>query len=69
LFENPIAQELLDILENEGKVFLQHLDRSSIAQVFDPIIPYSMRDADEPLDFKYRSEDLLGGGIMNQALY
>lgn len=35
LLENPIAQELLDILENEGKAVLQHLDLSYIDQLFD----------------------------------
>ena len=35
LLENPIVQELLDILENEGKAVLQHLDLSYIDQLFD----------------------------------
>lgn len=35
LLDNPIVQELLDILENEGKAVLQHLDLTCIDQVFD----------------------------------
>lgn len=35
LLENPIVQELLEILENEGKVFLQHIDLSYINQLFE----------------------------------
>jgi len=35
LLQNKIVQELLDILENEGKCVLQHLDLSSIDRLFD----------------------------------
>jgi len=35
LLDNPIVQELLDILENEGKAVLQHLDLSCIDRLFD----------------------------------
>ena len=35
LLENPIVQELLEILENEGKVVLQHLELSYIDQLFE----------------------------------
>jgi hypothetical protein len=35
LLDDPIVQELLDILENEGKAVLQHLDLSIIDQLFD----------------------------------
>ena len=35
LLENPIVQELLEILENEGKAVLQHIDLSYINQLFE----------------------------------
>jgi hypothetical protein len=35
LLESPIVQELLDILENEGKAVLQHLEFSYIDQLFE----------------------------------
>lgn len=35
LLENPIVQELLEILENEGKAVLQHLEFSYINQLFE----------------------------------
>lgn len=35
LLENPIVQELLEILENEGKAVLQHLELSYIDQLFE----------------------------------
>ena len=35
LIDNPIVQELLDILENEGKAVLNHLDQSYIDRLFD----------------------------------
>jgi hypothetical protein len=35
LLENPIAQELIDILENEGKCVLEHLDLTSVDEVFE----------------------------------
>ena len=35
LLENPIVQELLDILKNEGKAVLQHLDFTNIDQLFE----------------------------------
>jgi hypothetical protein len=35
LLENPIVQELLEILENEGKAVLQHLEFSYIDQLFE----------------------------------
>lgn len=34
LLESPIVQEVLDILENEGKAVLQHLDLSYVDQLF-----------------------------------
>jgi hypothetical protein len=37
LLQNKIVQELLDILENEGKCVLQHLDLSCIDRLFDQI--------------------------------
>jgi|GEM_PF-330996 len=35
LLENPIVQELLEILENEGKAVLQHLELSYIDRLFE----------------------------------
>ena len=35
LLHNPIVQELLDILENEGKCVLKHLDLSHVDEVFE----------------------------------
>jgi len=35
LLESPIGQELLDILENEGKAVLHHLDLACIDRLFD----------------------------------
>jgi hypothetical protein len=35
LLENPIVQELLEILENEGKAVLQHLELTYIDQLFE----------------------------------
>jgi len=35
LLDNPIAQELIEILENEGKCVLEHLDFSFIDEVFE----------------------------------
>jgi len=35
LLENPIVQELLEILENEGKAVIQHLELSYIDQLFE----------------------------------
>jgi hypothetical protein len=35
LLDNPIVQEFLDILENEGKAVFQHLDLSINSQIFD----------------------------------
>jgi len=35
LLENPIVQDLLEILENEGKAVLQHIDLSYINQLFE----------------------------------
>ncbi len=35
MLENPIVQELLEILENEGKAVLQHLEFSYINQLFE----------------------------------
>jgi len=35
LLQNPIVQELLDILENEGKCVLQHLDLTNVNKVFE----------------------------------
>lgn len=34
LLESPIVQEVLDILENEGKAVIQHLDLSYVDQLF-----------------------------------
>jgi len=35
LLEHPIVQELIDILENEGKCVLKHLDLSYVDEVFE----------------------------------
>jgi hypothetical protein len=35
LLHNPIAQELLDILENEGKCVLKHLNLTYVDEMFE----------------------------------